>query len=115
LGRGGAAHDPSALHAPPETGAGIGRFADGVASLGGDFQLPAGGTIRLSYLLACAPDEKRLTALLDRYADLRICDEAIEAAEKAWEVRLSPTAVTTARADFDALNNTWLPYQAISG
>jgi cellobiose phosphorylase len=115
LGRNGDPRDPAALRAPPAAGAGVGRFADGVASLGGDFTLPAGKAVRLSYLLACGHDDKRVLSLLDRYADLRIVDEAIEGAEKAWEDRLAPTRISTDRPDFDLLNNTWLPYQAISG
>ena len=42
-------------------------------------------------------------------------DGEISEAENAWAQRLSTTSVQTEADDVNNLNNTWLPYQAISG
>jgi cellobiose phosphorylase len=115
LGKYGTTIAPKALKdAAPSTG-GFGRFGDAAAALGGDFTLQPGASIRLHYLLAIAPDEKGVLELVDRFSGPGAAQKTITNARASWDHRLAPTQVHTQREDFDLLNNTWLPYQAISG
>ncbi len=115
LGPYGDPADPAAMREDIDGAGTFGRFGDAVAALGGDFALPAGESVRLSYLLTIGGSEHEAGALIDRYAAPGAADQAVADAGAAWEDRLAPTSVKTDQPDFDALNNTWLPYQAISG
>jgi len=114
LGRRGELARPKALLADrPFTGR-FGRFGDPVAALGGDVELAPGATVELSYCLALGDDDAEALRLVARYGSPEVAREAIDAATAEWDRRLSQTRVRTSQPDFDALNNTWLPYQAIS-
>jgi cellobiose phosphorylase len=115
LGRPGDLARPEAMLGEAAASAGFGRFGDASAALGGDLRLAPGQTVRVHYLLTVADDKAGAEALLDRYRGPVACERAIAEATLAWSDRLSPTRVRTERPDFDLLNNTWLPYQAISG
>jgi len=96
-------------------GAGIfGRFGDAAAALGGDFTIPAKGTVTLHYVLAIGDFKAQTEAIIEKFTPKEAVSKEIAAAKTVWETRLSPTAVKTALPDFDVMNNTWLPYQAIS-
>lgn len=99
--------------APPVHG--FGRFADASAALGGDLVLEPGQSVRLHYLLAIAPSEAEVLALIDRYNTPEAAASACRGAEEMWSAITAPSRVSTERPDFDLLNNWWLPYQAISG
>ncbi|MBL8758384.1 MAG: glycosyl transferase family 36, partial [Phycisphaerae bacterium] len=116
LGRYGSTHAPKAMRgdATPATG-GFGRFGDSAAALGGDVTLAPGATAHLHWTLAVAGSRVEVETLVDRYKDPAAVSAAIAAASDSWDRRLAPTRVETEREDFDLLNNTWLPYQAISG
>ncbi len=110
--------DPSAPKAMREDVDGaptFGRFGDTAAALGGDLALPAGGAIRAFWLLTIGGTDQQARALIDRYAAPGAAEQAMADAARAWEERLATTAIKTAQPDFDLLNSTWLPYQAISG
>lgn len=98
----------------PKVG-GFGRFADASAALGGDLVLEPGQSVRLHYLLAIAPSEAEVLALIDRYNTPEAAASACGGAEELWSAITAPSQVSTDRPDFDLLNNWWLPYQAISG
>jgi cellobiose phosphorylase len=115
LGRYGAPHAPKAMLATSPAQGGFGRFGDGCAALGGDFTLAPGASATLYFTLAIAPDRAQLTRVLDRFRDRATLESEITGAGEMWDDLLSPTAVRSERADFDLLNNHWLPYQAISG
>ncbi|MFO0831945.1 MAG: hypothetical protein U0637_08880 [Phycisphaerales bacterium] len=120
LGRYGSTACPKAMTKNAEHGwspasGGFGRFGDACAALGGDLTLAPGQTIKLHYLTAIAPDEAAVLSLIDRFADTDAPDRTLGNARAAWAARLSVTSVRTEAPDFDLLNNTWLPYQAISG
>ncbi|MBX3356801.1 MAG: hypothetical protein KF745_00075 [Phycisphaeraceae bacterium] len=116
LGRYGEQDCPEAMAADrPPSPAGFGRFNDASVSLGGDFRIAAGGTVRLHYLTACAETDAAVHELIDRYNTASAVDAAVGAADAAWANRLAPTSVRTEMPDLDLLNNHWLPYQAISG
>jgi cellobiose phosphorylase len=114
LGRYGEQRAPAAMTGEPVRG-GFGRFGDGAAALGGDFTLAPGASIEVGYILAIDPSFRGVQAALDKYRTIDSIRGAVAAATKAWDARLAPTSIDSAAADFDVLNNTWLPYQAISG
>ncbi len=115
LGRYGDTARPEAMLAPMPVSGGFGRFGDGVAALGGNLTIQPGQTARLHYLLAIDASVKEAAAIIDRYNSSEAVDRAIAAASEAWTKRLGATRIQTKADDFDLLNNTWLPYQAISG
>ena len=116
LGRYGQLHAPAAMK--PDAGTlitGFGRFADQVAALGGELTLKPGETARVSYVIAIANDANGALALVDRYAGFDAAQRAIDGGVRAWSERLGHTRIKSEREDFDAMVQTWLPYQAISG
>ncbi|MBL8745209.1 MAG: glycosyl transferase family 36 [Phycisphaerae bacterium] len=113
LGRYGEQRSPAAMTGEPIT-AGFGRFGDAAASLGGDFDLAPGASIELGFLIAIDETQPALLKTLDRYRTIENVRAAVNAAREDWNGRLAATSIDTGAADFDAMNNTWLPYQAIS-
>jgi cellobiose phosphorylase len=93
----------------------FGRFGDASAALGGDLTLAAGQTVTLVYTLAIASDEKTVLDLLDKHTNEKAADAAIAGSDALWNSILKPSSVQSGMPDFDLLNSTWLPYQAISG
>ena len=80
--------------AQPATG-GFGRFGDAAAALGGDLTIQPGATVKLHYLLAIAPDEAGVLALVDRYSAPAAAEKTLTAARAAWDKRLAPSHVET--------------------
>jgi cellobiose phosphorylase len=114
LGRYGTTARPGALLAgPAETGAPP-AAPDGIAALGADLTLQPGEQTSVLYTLAIADNAQELGAVLDRFATPEAGGAALRASAQAWAGSLDRVRVRTGIADFDALNNTWLPYQAIS-
>ncbi len=104
--------DPRALRDPIE---GVfGRFHDACSGLGGDFELAPGRSRTIGLLTAVDDNTEGVGALLDRYADPRAIDAALDASDAFWNRLLSPSQVSSDMPDFDLLNSTWLAYQAIS-
>ncbi|MEM8757659.1 MAG: glycosyl transferase family 36 [Planctomycetota bacterium] len=92
----------------------FGRFSDAAGALGGELTLEPGETRSVAYLTAIADDAQSLDAELEPYRSLERAFAVPAEAERAWRERLGTTAVETGLDDFDAMNNTWLRYQAIS-
>ncbi len=116
LGRYGTNAAPAAMKAvkTPATG-GFGRFGDSAAAQGGELTLAPGATATVHFVIAIGSSRAEVEGLVDRYRAAPAVAAATTAAGDAWTRRLAPTHVDSERADFDLLNNTWLPYQAISG
>lgn len=118
LGRYGSTERPAAMLGEsgfnPEKTA-FGRFGDAAAALGGDFVIPAKGTVTLHFVIAIDKDEASVLRLLDLYSATSVVATAIDAAKMRWQKTLAPTQMRSAAADVDLLCNHWLPYQAISG
>ncbi len=113
LGRYGEQRDPAAMHADALV-AGFGRFGDAAAALGGDFDLAPNETTEFGYLLAVDETQPGVLKIIDRHRTIDAVRAAVAAAQSDWDTRLGITSIDSGAADFDALNNTWLPYQAIS-
>ncbi len=115
LGRYGSPQDPAAMGGPAPAQGGFGRFADPVAALGGDVSLGAGASLKLHYVIAIGANEAEALARVESYAPASRAWRVRDEAAAAWEAFLEPARVRSERAEFDSLNSTWLPYQAISG
>lgn len=112
LGRKGDQRRPSAMTG--DCNPSFGRFADPCAAVGADIVLEPGQRITRTFVLAIAEDQSNLETILDKFAKLDAIEEALDATAQGWKDRLAPTSVETESADFNLLNNHWLPYQAIS-
>jgi cellobiose phosphorylase len=115
LGKYGSTASPAAMSAPELREGGFGRFGDAVASLGGDLTLEPGQTVTLHYVLCIADDDAGVNTIIDAMRVPGAAAACFPAASSKWQTMLTRTKVKTQRPDFDCLNNTWLPYQAISG
>lgn len=118
LGKYGSTATPKAMIGRDIAGlrqAGFGRFGDASAALGGDLTIAPGATVRLHFVITIGTDQKTCLAHVDKYSDEKTAWETPAKAGEFWKKLLSPTSVKTERADFDLLNNHWLPYQALSG
>lgn len=91
-----------------------GRFSDPCGALGARVKLAPGESITRTFVLSVAETQEELEQTLDRFAEKAAVDSALDQNTANWARMLSQTTVKTESEDFDLLNNTWLPYQAIS-
>lgn len=110
----GTRDNPDGLRLPGVHPDSFGRFSDACGALGADITIQPGETRQLAYLIGVSEDETQLKEEMDRYGSLNRAMGVKDAAEADWKERLGQTRVETSASDFDHLNNTWLPYQAIS-
>ncbi|QOJ00678.1 MAG: glycosyl transferase family 36 [Phycisphaeraceae bacterium] len=115
LGRYGAPHSPAAMTSEGCAVGGFGRYGDGVAAVGGEVEIAAGGSATVGYVTAIAGDEAGVLALVDKHRAAGAGERARAASESGWLERLSAVSVESERPDFDVMNNYWLGYQAVSG
>lgn len=106
------AHEERAASGP--AGGGFGRFGDAVAGLGGDFTIKAGETLTFYYTLGIGANESEVLSVIDHFAKDANAQATHSGSKLAWDSIVAKTKVSSQRADFDVLNNYWLPYQAIS-
>lgn len=118
LGKYGSTAAPKAMSVRDIAGlrqAGFGRFGDAAAALGGDLSLAPGATVRLHFVVTIGSDRKSCLAMVDKYTDEKVAWDTPRRAHEFWKNLVGATSVKSDRADFDLLNNYWLPYQALSG
>lgn len=118
LGKYGATATPKAMTVRDIAGlrqAGFGRFGDAAAALGGDLSIAPGATVKLHFVVTIGADKKACLANVDKYSDEKVAWDTPRRAHEFWKNLLGATTVKSDRADFDLLNNHWLPYQALSG
>lgn len=119
LGRYTPLHTPAAMtsDAIPSVDAknNFGRYGDASAALGGELTIAPGQSVELVYTIGIAQDESTLLAMLDRNTSLPAAKSSLQGAHEMWNALTAPVRMKTSLADFDLLNNHWLPYQAISG
>jgi cellobiose phosphorylase len=115
LGRYGQPFKPSAMSGEIPTDGKFGRFGDAACALGGDLSLAPGQSVSMHYVLAIGADEPSCCATLDKFASPAAATGALDGARAKWDQMLAPASVSTDRPDFDAMVETWLPYQAIAG
>lgn len=112
LGRKGDQRRPEAMISQDNHS--FGRFADPCAAIGADIEIPAGGSITRTFVLAVSEEQKTLEMIFDKFSMPGAIEAAYDKNDAGWEDRLTPTGVQSSCEDFDLLNNHWLPYQAIS-
>ena len=112
FGREGDQRSPSAMKGECEHS--FGRFADPCGALGARVKLAPGESITRTFVLSVAESQEALGSTLDKFSDLDAVESALDQTTGNWARMLSKTTVQTESEDFDLLNNTWLPYQAIS-
>ena len=93
----------------------FGRSGDSSASVGGDLTLDAKEMLTLSFTLAVGSDQASVEHKLDALNTPEAAASAIAESMDTWAKRLAPTRVSPSAPEFDTLNTTWLPYQAIAG
>jgi len=91
-----------------------GRFSDPCGALGARVKLAPGESVTRTFVLSVAETQEELEQTLDRFSEKAAIDSALDQNTANWASMLSQTTVHTESEDFDLLNNTWLPYQAIS-
>ncbi len=91
-----------------------GRFSDPCGALGARVKLAPGESVTRTFVLSVAETQEELEQTLDRFSEKAAIDSALDQNTANWARMLSQTTVQTESEDFDLLNNTWLPYQAIS-
>lgn len=92
----------------------FGRFGDASAGAGTDLSLAPEASVTVCFSIAIADDPAAAAALAAAYAAPAKADEALAGGVRLWEETLAPLSVSSDAPDFDLLNSTWLPYQAIS-
>ena len=113
IGRNRSGANPAALQRESLSGH-VGAGLDPCAALAGRFDLPAGVTTKVVFLLGQAADATSATALAAKYRDPATADIALREVTAAWEARLSTIRVRTPDAELDVLVNRWLLYQVLS-
>lgn len=94
-----------------------GKWTDAVGSIHVKVKIPAGQSRQLCFVLGAveAGDEGEARALIAKYSDASEAADAVKRASQFWTDLLEPYKVRTPDEAFDLMQNTWLPYQAISG
>ncbi|MFG0243063.1 MAG: GH36-type glycosyl hydrolase domain-containing protein [Phycisphaerales bacterium JB054] len=114
LGRYTSPASPAALAGEAELGAGCGLNGDAAAALGADLVIEPGGEACLHFVLAIAETREQLEQTLDGLSSFESAEAALRGSESRWADLLRDVEVRSELPDFDLLNTTWLPYQAMS-
>ncbi|MEM9082025.1 MAG: glycosyl transferase family 36 [Planctomycetota bacterium] len=95
-------------------GARFGRFSDPCAAIGGDLVLKANEEHELFFAVCIDKDRESVNAMIDKYSSRATASCVLVDAPEVWDRILGESEITCGEDSFAALNNTWLPYQAIS-
>src|SRR5205823_3591195 len=87
---------------------------DPCAALMGAFEVAAGRSADVVFVLGQAPDAAEAGRLAARYRDPTAAEAALAEVIAAWDRRLSAVRVTTPDPGFDVLVNRWLLYQVLA-
>ncbi len=114
LGRGGEWRAPAAL-AENAWERRFGRHQDAIGALRTTLTLAAGEKRDAGYVLAVGEGRDEASALLAESLDTAKMDDALDRVREGWRQRLATHRVDTPEAEWNALTNDWLRYQAIAG
>jgi cyclic beta-1,2-glucan synthetase len=87
---------------------------DPCAALMGKFEVAAGGTVEVVFVIGQADDAATAARLAARYRDPAAAAVALQEVIAAWDRRLSVVKVKTPDPALDVLVNHWLPYQVLA-
>jgi cellobiose phosphorylase len=93
-----------------------GRWTDAIGSIHVRVKIPAGDSRQVSFVLGAveAGHESEARTLISRYRDANEAAAALRRVSQFWSGLLEPHRVQTPDEAFNLMQNTWLPYQAIS-
>ncbi|VTT97780.1 glycosyltransferase 36 : Cellobiose phosphorylase OS=Singulisphaera acidiphila (strain ATCC BAA-1392 / DSM 18658 / VKM B-2454 / MOB10) GN=Sinac_1249 PE=4 SV=1: Glycoamylase: CBM_X: Glyco_transf_36: GT36_AF: CBM_X: Glyco_transf_36: GT36_AF [Gemmataceae bacterium] len=113
LGRNRSPASPAALK---RVGLGdhVGPGLDPCAALMGRFEVAAGGTAEVVFVIGQAATAQDATRLAKQYRDPQTAAAALQDVTAAWDRRLSTVTVRTPAPELDVLVNRWLPYQVLA-
>jgi len=113
LGRKGSMERPAALYRVG-LGTRVEPGLDPCAALQIHLEIDPGETTRAYFLLGQGEDEEESLALIRRFRDPDVVEEARREAETWWDEYLDTVIVDTPDPAMDVILNRWLPYQALS-
>lgn len=116
LGLYGDLSKPTAVERGSLTGS-CGKWTDATGSIHVKVKLRGGESTQICFVLGAveAGQEDEARALIAKYRDTSQAAAAVKCASEFWSCLLEPYEVRTPDDAFNLLQNTWLPYQAISG
>ena len=88
--------------------------SEAVASLSVEMQIPIEGEAQFSFCFGVSRSVERALDTVRKLSDNRATDMAIEASRLRWKELCSLVQVDSEDPAFNALVNTWLPYEAYS-
>jgi cellobiose phosphorylase len=113
LGRNGSVRLPEALADGAWKGA-FGRHADPVAAMRASIEIEPRGEREVVLAIAADGSREATESLLGRWTHPAAAKRALAEAKDAWLTRLAGHRIEGGGANFDALVNDWVRYQAIS-
>lgn len=113
LGRHGNWAQPAWLATPEHATCGFNRHNDAIAALAVPILLEPEGECSVFFAVGAGPDEARVRSTLQTLRGVSM-EEILNDVASDWDERLGGCSVSTPDPAFDLLNNSWLPYQAIS-
>jgi cyclic beta-1,2-glucan synthetase len=111
---GGSVESPDAVRAARVLSGRVEAGRDPCSAIARDFTVAPGETVEIVFLLGDAASAAEAAALVERHRKITTADR-LAANEQAWDSFSSALTVKTPDAGFDALVNTWLPYQSLAG
>jgi cellobiose phosphorylase len=96
-------------------GKNLGKWVDPVACLRVEVSLSPGETKTVVFTLGAADTEEQAHSLIQKYRDVASVDQSLQNVHDRWKAILGTTTIHTPDPAMDAMMNTWLKYQAISG
>lgn len=114
LGRHGDWKNPAWVTDPDRRSCGFGRHQDPVAALYLPLELAPGEEKIVMFSLGAAENEEDIESLVKPFQNRDAMEKALESVKEMWNSHLDAVQVNTPDPAFNILNNTWLPYQAIS-
>ena len=113
IGRNGTLARPDAMTRTRLSGK-TGAALDSCAAIMNVFDLPAGESKQLVFILGSANNNYEARTLVEKYSNTSVAQEALQAVHDLWKTLLRPLQVYTPDAAFNTLANGWLLYQTIA-
>ncbi|MBP9128088.1 MAG: glycosyl transferase family 36 [Elusimicrobia bacterium] len=115
LGNYGSLRAPACLEKGAYVGTTTHKWDDSIASFQVPLTLKAGEERSLLWSVGAADSQSQALVKARRFMDFSQVDSAWGRTESFWDKYMTSFTVKTPDRSFDALTNTWLKYQALSG
>lgn len=110
IGEGKTLRNPRQVSDERENGA-EGQASEAVASMTVEIELPIEGEAEFAFVFGVAKNPDEALHVASQLTKMKLVDEALERARTHWAEACSGLQVKTLDRAFDALVNTWLPYE----